>query len=133
VIYIDTGGLIARYLSRDQYHHRAIEGWEFIRNRQYTCLTSNFVLDEVFTLLGRRGGHAFAAERAQNIYASNRIKILRPGHEEELKALDWFQKFSDQKVSFTDCISFVLMKKAHIKKVFSFDIHFRLAGFDLMP
>ena len=131
MIYIDTGGFIARYLSRDQYHRRAIEVWDSIRKQQYTCFTSSFVLDEVITLLGRRAGHAFTAERAQNIYASKRIKILRSGQEEEMRALDWFKKFSDQKVSFTDCISFVLMEKERIKKVFSFDIHFRLAGFTL--
>ena len=37
------------------------------------------------------------------------------------------------KVSFTDCISFVLMRKRQIKRVFAFDRHFMHAGFTLWP
>jgi hypothetical protein len=32
---------------------------------------SNFVLDEVFNLIGRRAGYSFAAERARNIKSSS--------------------------------------------------------------
>jgi uncharacterized protein len=39
------------------------------------------------------------------------------------------RKYSDQRVSFTDCISFVLMKRERVKIAFTFDRHFSLAGF----
>ena len=133
MIYIDTGAFLARHLSKDQYHHQANAFWDSIRKKSETCVTSNFVLDETFTLLGRRAGYSFAAQRARNIYASELLNILRPSREEELKAIGFFEKYSDHHLSFTDCVSFVLMKNRKIKRVFTFDHHFQLAGFQLYP
>lgn len=133
MIFIDTGAFLARYLSHDQYHAQAVEFWEKIRQRKESCFTSNFVLDETFTLLGRRAGYEFAAERADYIYASEVLAILRPDREDELKAIGFFKKYADQAVSFTDCISFVLMRQKKIRRVFSFDRHFEWAGFKIYP
>jgi hypothetical protein len=49
------------------------------------------------------------------------------------KAIGFFEKYSDQHLSFTDCVSFVLMKIKKIKRVFTFDHHFQLAGFQIYP
>jgi predicted nucleic acid-binding protein len=133
VIYIDTGAFLARHLSKDQYYRQANTFWDSIRKKSETCVTSNFVLNETFTLLGRRAGYSFAAQRARNIYASELLNILRPSLEEELKAIGFFEKYSDHRLSFTDCVSFVLMKKRKIKRVFTFNYHFHLAGFQLYP
>ena len=133
MIFIDTGAFLARYLSHDQYHTQATAAWERIGSRRETCFTTNFVLNEVFTLLGRRAGNLFAAERAQNIYASKAIKILRSDHHAELQAIEILQKFADQRVSFTDCVSFAMMRQEKIKRAFSFDRHFHMAGFTLVP
>jgi predicted nucleic acid-binding protein len=43
------------------------------------------------------------------------------------------RKFADQADSFTDCLSFVLMKKERVRDVFGFDSHFVAAGFRLWP
>jgi predicted nucleic acid-binding protein len=133
MIYIDTGAFLARYLSKDQYHRQANTFWDIIRKKNEKCVTSNFVLDETFTLLGRRAGCSFAAQRARNIYASESLDILRPSQEDELEAIGFFEKYSDHRLSFTDCVSFVLMKIKKIKRVFTFDHHFHLAGFQIYP
>jgi hypothetical protein len=133
VIYIDTGAFLARHLSKDQYHPQAIVFWEAIQKRNEACVTSNFILDETFTLMGRRAGYNFAAQRARNIYASESLQILRPTSKEELKAIDLFEKYSDHRLSFTDCISFVLMQTKKIKRVFTFDHHFQFLGFQIFP
>src|SRR5262245_4249201 len=133
MIFVDTGAFLARYLSRDQYHERALGFWDRLELQKERCFTSNFVLDETFTLLARRAGCRFAAEKARIIYSSKVFKVLRPAEEEELAALEFFEKFADQDVSFTDCISFVLLRKWKIKRVFAFDRHFRRAGFKVLP
>jgi predicted nucleic acid-binding protein len=133
VIFIDTGAFLARYLRKDQHHYSAIAVWEKLGSNRENCITSNFVLDETFTLLGRWAGHGFAVQRAKNIYASQAFTICRPNKEDEIKALQFFSKYADPHVSFTDCISFVLMKRERINRVFSFDRHFQLAGFHLIP
>ncbi len=133
MIFIDTGAFLARYLCKDQHHHSAASVWEKLGSSRENCITSNFVLDETFTLLGRRAGYGFAVQRAKNIYASQSLTICRSEKVDEIKALQFFSKYADQHVSFTDCISFVLMKREKINRVFSFDRHFELAGFHLIP
>jgi predicted nucleic acid-binding protein len=133
LIFVDTGALLARYVARDQHHETAVAAWERLARSRDRCLTSNFVLDETFTLLGRRAGYAFAAERARNIYGSTFLKILRPVEEDELEGLRIFEKYADSELSYTDCISFALMKRHRLKRAFTFDSHFRLLGFKTYP
>lgn len=133
MIFIDTGAFLARYIERDQYHDAATKYWQTLQNDRRQCFTSNFVLDETITLLARRSTYGFAAERARNLLKSTSLSILRPGENEESAALELFQQYADQSVSFTDCISFVLMEKQGIKCVFSFDRHFAIAGFNVQP
>ncbi|MGD8331960.1 MAG: PIN domain-containing protein [Acidobacteriota bacterium] len=91
------------------------------------------MLDETFTLLARWAGHDFAADRAESLLTSESLIILRPDAEVELDALELFRKFSDQQVSFTDCVSFALMRRHDIPRAFGFDRHFAHAGFELWP
>ena len=133
MIFIDTGAFLARYLSQDQFHQKAVGFWNELDKSRESCFTSNFVLDETFTLLGRRAGYDFSVQRATNIYASRLLTILRPNQKDEIKAIELFQKFAEHQVSFTDCISFVLMRREKIKRVFAFDNHFQWAGFNLHP
>ena len=46
-----------------------------------------------------------------------------------LESTDWLDKLSDQKVNFTDALSFVLMRREKIPEAFTFDRHFEFAGF----
>jgi uncharacterized protein len=127
--FIDTGAFLARYLPNDQHHKAAQVLWHKISALREPCATSNFVLDETFTLLARRATYAFAAEKARLIYASSALEILRSDSLAERAALIWFEKFADQHVSFTDCVSFALMRVADIQTAFTFDSHFERAGF----
>lgn len=130
-VFIDTGAFLARYVARDQYHADALIAWKSLETRPRRSFTSNFVLDETFTLLARRSSYAFAAERARALLGSRLLEVLRPSSDDELRVVDLFEKFADQKISFTDCVSFVLMKRRNIRHAFSFDRHFLFAGFDL--
>ena len=88
MIFIDTGAFLARYVARDQYHKRAVTMWRRIEKRRDRCFTSNFVLDETFTLLARRTSYAFAAERARGLLSSRALVVLRPTREDEISALE---------------------------------------------
>ena len=133
MIFVDTGAFIARYVRRDGHHTRARRVWTEIEKLRNACFTSNFVLDETFTLLGRQTSYFFAAERARALLGSKALTILRPDAEDELAALDLFGRFADQKVSFTDCTSFALMRRHRLSRAFTFDRHFVAAGFEVLP
>jgi predicted nucleic acid-binding protein len=133
MIFVDTGAFLARHLARDEHHESARRAWDELASTGWRVYTSNFVLDETFTLLARWVSYDFAAERADAILASTSLEILRPDAADEVSALDLFRKFGDQQVSFTDCVSFALMKRSGIARAFAFDRHFVHAGFELWP
>lgn len=133
MIFIDTGAFLARFIERDQFHSAARDRWRILRDDRRQCFTSNFVLDETITLLARRCSYSFAAQRAGNLLQSSALTVLRPDKQDELAALGLFRKYADQSVSFTDCVSFVLMNKHQIPVAFSFDRHFVIAGFRVEP
>jgi len=133
VIFIDTGAFLARYVAEDRLHARAVAGWDQLAQKRVAAFTSSLVLSETFTLLARRAGYAFAAQRARAILDSDTLTVLRPSERQEREALVLFEKFADQGVSFADCASFALMHHHRIKRAFAFDRHFALAGFDLWP
>jgi len=132
-MFVDTGGFLARHLAGDQHHKSAVRYWKKIEKENARLFTSNLVLNEFFTLLGRRAGHCFAAARARAVYASRQLEILRPGAEEEKAAVKLFEKYADLRVTFTDCVSFVLMRRERLTSVFGFDSHFEIVGFRRMP
>jgi len=133
VIFIDTGAFLARYVKRDRLHEAAQSGWRELRTRRHRCMTSNFVLDEVLTLLGRRVSYSFAADRATALWASESLLIVRPERRDELAAIELLAKLADQRVSFTDCVSFALMRRHRVRSAFTFDRHFESAGFEAWP
>ena len=130
MIFIDTGAFVARYLARDAHHEKATAIWKELAGKPLA--TSNHVVDETLTLLARRAGYSFAAGRAENIYDSTALEILYSTREDELEAIQLFRKYADQEVSFTDCISWVLMARLGIRRAFTFDRHFLLAGVEII-
>jgi predicted nucleic acid-binding protein len=132
-VFIDTGAFLARHLESDEHHEASLAVWRSLEQRKRRCFSSNFVLDEALTLLGRRAGHAFATERGRAWLSSSMLEVLRPQAEDELTALALFEKFADQAVGFTDCVSFALMHRYNIQTAFTFDRHFRTAGFVVLP
>jgi predicted nucleic acid-binding protein len=133
VIFVDTGAFLARYLRPDGHHRAARRAWAQIERGRVRCFTSSFVLDETFTLLGRRSSYGFAAERARALLGSAVLTILRPDPDDEGRAVELFEKFADQKLSFTDAVSFALMRRHRLARAFTFDRHFAHAGFEIMP
>ncbi len=49
------------------------------------------------------------------------------------EAWELFQRYEDKEFSFTDCVSFVLMRQLKLRDVFGFDRHFEQMGFRLWP
>lgn len=133
MIFIDTSGLLALWLEGDSKHDAAVAAMDALRADRERFSTSNFILDEVVTLAGRRAGARFAVARARNILDAKVLAMLRPDAEDERFALTLYEKFFDQGVGFTDAVSFALMRRHRIKRAFTFDRHFADAGFTLFP
>jgi uncharacterized protein len=129
LIFVDTGAFLALYIKRDQYHDRAHKVFRAL-SRPFS--TSNHVVDELATLLGRIAGFRFAADRIDDLYASESLEVLPSTRNDEIEAVRWMRKYSDKEISFTDCVSFALMRRLGIHVAFTFDRHFSDAGFEVI-
>lgn len=123
-VFVDTSAFCALTIPKDQHNLRAKSLYEQLRERKTLIYTSDYVLDEVYTLLKTRGSYQTSVNFMDQINKSN-IVILRITGEVEEEAKDIFRRFEDKKLSFTDCTSFALINQNSIEAVFAFDKHFR--------
>ena len=98
-----------------------------------TLYTSNYVVDEVLTLLKRRCGVEVAVSFRDDLERSGLVRILWVERADEGKAWNLFRTHLDKGYSFTDCTSFALMESYSIRNVFCFDNHFRQFGLNTFP
>lgn len=133
MIFVDTGAFVARSLKGDQYSRRARGVWNEIHSRRDRLVTSNLIISETYRLIAKRAGHSWATQMVDRIYDSGKIEILRSTGEQELEALSYLRRFVDQGVSFTDTVSFALMRAHGIRRAFTFDRHFDILGFERFP
>ena len=131
--FVDTGAFVARYIRQDSQHRRARRAWAELDRSRTGCFTSSFVLDETFTLLGRTIDLCVRRGPGPGPAGLGSPDHLRPDADDETAAVELFAKFADQQVSFTDCVSFVLMRRHRLERAFTFDRHFADAGFEVLP
>ena len=123
-VFIDTSAFCALAVPNDQFNPMAKTIHKQILNKKLHAYSSNYVLDEVYTLLKTRSSHAISVKFMDEVQKSH-TSILRVTEDIEEAAKAIFRKFVDKKLSFTDCTSFALINHFHIEAVFAFDEHFR--------
>ncbi len=135
-VFVDTGGWIACLSKNDQHHSRAVTYMTELRKKQIPLATSNYVIDETLTWLSYNNLHEKAVKIMDlwnEAEKNGTLKVYWVDRNIFKEAWEIFSRFSEHKLSFTDCTSFAICKKADIQKVFSFDRHFNILGFLLSP
>ncbi len=130
-IFVDTSVLYAYFDKSDRDHSMAALQ---IQEAQIPLITTNYIIDETITLLARNLGARLAYKIGSDLLKECFAKIIRVSLDDEKKALEILHKYSDKKLSFTDCLSFVIMENLKIETAFTFDEHFRQYGkFIVLP
>ena len=133
-IFIDTSAFLALEDESDQYHEAALQFREqVLRKKRYEIITTSYILDETRTLIRFRIGIRASIDFSKKIRKSKVIKIVQVSSEIEEKTLDIFEKYDDKDFSFTDCVSFVVMREMRIQEAFAFDEHFNQMRFIRKP
>ncbi|HKZ48663.1 MAG TPA: PIN domain-containing protein [Thermoplasmata archaeon] len=133
---MDTGPLVARVYAADAQHDESLEVFRGISERRlpYRLLyTSSYVVDEVLTRLLYEAGHAAAVEGLALLRGSTLLRIIHVTEEDERAADQAFRKYRDQRISYTDCTSKVVMERLGVETAFSFDSDFETMGFARIP
>jgi predicted nucleic acid-binding protein len=96
-------------------------------------VTTNFVFDEILTLLRRRLGWSVACEFGQGLRGSGLASVAYVTVDDEDAAWTIFRKFRDKEFSYTDCTSFAVMERLRLRTAFAFDRHFAAMEYQVEP
>jgi predicted nucleic acid-binding protein len=131
VIFVDTGAWFALFVREDP-DHRAATTW-LVQNEE-PLTTSDYVIDELLTLLRVRGQGKRAVEVGKGLFAEQLATVFWVTPEDVYQAWDFFSNFTDKGWSFTDCVSRAVMERMEVKRAFAFDRHFsQFGGVEVVP
>ena len=131
-LFVDTWGWVVLHNKREPRHAEVARFYRKWRLRNGPIYTSDFILDETFTLLFRR----LAPDLSKHILVSlgeairqGYLKLEWISPERFSKARELRLQFIDKPmISFTDLTSMVAMKELGIKSVLTDDDHFVHVG-----
>lgn len=132
-VFVDTSAFAALENRRDTKHESAVREYRRLVRRRDQLVTSDYVFDEVITLLKVRAGAQVALAWGRRMLASSLFDLLVVDRALLEDAMDVFAGALDQPFSFTDCSSFALMRNRSIDAAFAFDEDFRRFGFTQLP
>lgn len=134
--FIDTSAWISYSLSR-QPKHSTIKNLIKTLIKTHTIIyTSNDVVDETVTRLIYDANAKTAGKFIDLITSGSKIGSLTQlwvDEETQNEAFTLAQKFSEYKLSLTDCTSIVLIRKNKIESVVSLDSDFKRVGISTLP
>lgn len=125
MIFVDTGAWYALATPSDPDHARAKD---FLESSAERLLTSDYVVDELLTLFVVRGQKGNGIEWMRDVLDGGGAQVVRLSDDDFAGALSVYEQFLDKAWSFTDCTSYVLIRRLGLRTAFSFDAHFRQFG-----
>jgi uncharacterized protein len=125
MIFVDTSAWFAAFVSSDIDHKRA-KTW--LGEHDDKLITTDYIFDELLTLMKRRGAYRKTLEIGESFLFGDYADVILVSLEDIENAWHVFKSFRDKGWSFTDCTSYIVMKKLSITKAFAFDEHFSQFG-----
>ncbi len=134
MIFIDTSAWFALLCERSARRPEATSMFAEIEKGRFGApVTTDYVLDETFTLLRQRVGTQPVSRLSGLLRESPSIRRVRVSEAIFDESLRLMLSHTDKAWSFTDCTSFVTMRETHIVRAFTWDHNFAEAGFDVLP
>ena len=134
-IFMDTWGWIALGHHRDPRHLEVKRLYQEHRKAGGTFYTSDYVLDEVVTLLFRREVFGKAVRFMEGIFEGaqqGQLTIERITSERFAAAWRLRKRFQDKpRISFTDLTSMALMQELGLAEILTEDEHFLQVGMEV--
>jgi len=131
--FIDSSAFIAVIDKDDQNHLSAISFFRYlIIEKSLKLITSNLVIAESYTRILYRTYFDSARRFLEMIYSSD-IQIIYSDAKIEQATEEILYKYSNLKLSYTDAVSFSIMRKNKIENAFTFDKHFQSVGMKIFP
>lgn len=134
MILIDTGAWYALADQQERHHGRASALFGRLTKGEFgRMLTSDYILDETYTLLRMRLGMEPVKRLRDLLARSSSLQVLRVSDNDFDRSAELMIAHPDKRWSLTDCSSFILMRELEISDAFAFDHNFAEAGFRVFP
>jgi predicted nucleic acid-binding protein len=131
MIFVDTSAWYARCTPRDVFHRAAVD---FFQANREPLITTDYVVDEVLTLLKARGNYDRALVIGPSLLAGNLADLVWVDPRDIQAAWSVYERFRDKAWSFTDCVSYAIIERLQIRQAIAFDEHFRQFGIvEILP
>jgi len=138
-VFIDTWGWLALGYRRDARHGEVKNYYQQLHDEGISIHSTDYILDEVITLLFRRENFQQAIRFMDAIFheaEEGNLHIERINSRRFAAAWQLRKQFADKPdISFTDLVSMSLMDELGINLVLTEDVHFLKVGrnFQLVP
>lgn len=129
-LFVDTSAWFA-YVNKSDPDHEKVR--EVLRAFNGRLVTSNFIFDETITFCLYRLGHSIAVRVGQTLLDATVIDLVRLTLDDQRLAWTLFLERPDKTYSYTDCTSFILMRRFGLQRAISLDADFEREGFELIP
>lgn len=130
-LFVDTSWFKAFVDKKDDFYAQASDQFGKIESEKIPLVTTNFILDESYTLIRKRVSKAESFKFKELLSELTGIlSLVRITPKDENDAWSYFKE-DWSGLSFTDCTSFTVMKRLDLKDVATFDNHFARAGFTI--
>ena len=124
--FADTSFWIGLQIANDRRHPEATELW---RGERGPIRTSNLVIGETWTWLGRKFGHFAATGFLALVDSSALVSVAVVDEVIDERAWEWLRRHDERSYSYVDATSFEIMRRERITEALAFDGDFSAAGF----
>jgi predicted nucleic acid-binding protein len=133
IVCVGTSALLAVANPRDQFHASAVTAARKHLGAGGRFIGSVLVLGELHGHLLQRRGAAQARSVLDALLNDSAYgwEAVSPRMIADAVS-DWLERYSDQRFSLTDAVSFQLMRSHRVNVAFAYDEDFRTAGFGLL-
>jgi predicted nucleic acid-binding protein len=136
---VDTWGWLALGHRRDSHHASVAQLFQSLRSHRIAIHTTDYVFDELITLLFSREVFAEATRFIETLFSAadlGQVILDQVTSERFVEAWELRKRFQDKpRISFTDLSSMAIMAERGIKQVITDDDHFLQVGmgFEKVP
>ncbi|HEX5164767.1 MAG TPA: PIN domain-containing protein [Thermomicrobiales bacterium] len=133
LVFVDTSALFAMVDRDDDFHSSVVAATEEIVAAGGQLVVTNFVFAELHALLLSRINRHVARTALTRLRDSHDVSLVRVSVDDEQRAWEIIDRFTDKDFSFADASSFAVMECLGITHALSLDAHFVQYGWVMLP
>lgn len=121
-IFVDSNYFIALYRANDSLHSKALEIARTFDNQEKAFVISNFIFNEVVTVLSQREGKEAGREIGDLLLQDKSIELVHIDESIQKKSWEMFRLMREKDVSLVDCSIIAVMNAESIISLLTFDV-----------